>query len=116
MSIAERHKYFVNTLYGIELDSFAREVARYSLILADYPNPDGWQIEEADIFTSPIFDQYLKKANIVLCNPPFGQFSDNERTGYSNLRAANKAIEAILRVLEYPPQMLGFVLRNVSTV
>lgn len=110
MSSAERHKYFVNTLYGLELDSFAREVARYSLILADYPNPDGWRIEEANVFSSPIFEQYLKKANIVLCNPPFGQFSDSERSRYSNLRAVNKAIEAILRVLEHPPQMLGFVL------
>ncbi|MCI0691605.1 N-6 DNA methylase [candidate division KSB1 bacterium] len=115
MSHAERHHYFVNTLYGIEFDSFAREVARYSLILADYPNPDGWQIQEANVFTSPIFDRYLKKANIVLCNPPFGQFTDNERTIYSNLRAANKAIEAILRVLEYPPQMLGFVLPRSFT-
>ena len=110
MSIAERHKYFVNMLHGIELDSFAREVARYSLILADYPNPDGWQIEEANVFTSPTFEQFLKKANIVLCNPPYSQFTDSERAKYSNLRTVNKAIEAILRVLEYPPQMLGFVL------
>jgi len=111
MSDAERHEHFVNMLYGIELDSFAREVARYSLILADYPNPDGWQIREADIFAAPpIFDQYLKKASIVLCNPPFSQFSNDERNRYANLRTANKAIEAISRVLDYPPQMLGFVL------
>lgn len=115
LSNAERHTYFVDTLYGIELDSFAREVARYSLILADYPNPDGWQIKEADVFASLVFDQYLKKANIVLCNPPFGQFSDNERTEYSNLRATNKAIEAILRILEHPPQMMGFVLPRSFT-
>ncbi len=110
ISIAERHQYLVNMLHGIELDSFAREVARYSLILADYPNPDGWQIEEADAFASPKFNQFLTKANIVLCNPPFGQFTSNERTGYENLRAVNKAIETILRVLENPPQMLGFIL------
>ena len=115
MSIEDRHKYFVNMLYGIELDSFACEIARYSLILADYPNPNGWQIKEDDIFTSPIFDQYLKKVNIVLCNPPFGQFTELERKKYSDLRTTNKAIEAILRVLEYPPQMLGFVLPRSFT-
>ena len=36
----------------MEAEAFACEVAGYSLILADYPNPNGWQIEKADVFTS----------------------------------------------------------------
>jgi hypothetical protein len=48
-----RHEYLVRMLSGIELDSFACEIAWHSLILADYPNPNGWRIEEADVFTSP---------------------------------------------------------------
>ncbi len=115
MSASERHKYFVNMLYGIELDSFASEIARYSLILADYPNADGWQITEGDVLKTPKFNEYLKKASIVLCNPPFANFSKDERSLYSNLRTANKALEAISRVLENPPQMMGFILPRIFT-
>lgn len=42
----ERHDYFVRMLAGMEIDSFAGEVARLSLMLADYPNPDGWRLIE----------------------------------------------------------------------
>jgi hypothetical protein len=106
----ERHRYLVEMLSGIELDSFAREIARYSLILADYPNPNGWQIAEADAFHSLEFTQFLLRSNVVLCNPPFGQFTASERGRYPNLRAANKGVQTLLRVLENPPLMLGFVL------
>lgn len=108
--VAERHSYLVKMLSGIELDSFAKEIARYSLILADYPNPNGWRIVEADAFHSLEFTKFLLEANIVLCNPPFGQFTTNERERYPHRRAANKGVEALLRVLENPPLMLGFVL------
>ena len=113
--VTERHNYLVRMLSGIELDSFAREIARYSLILADYPNPNGWRIAEADAFHSLEFTQFLLESNIVLCNPPFGQFTTNERERYPNLRAANKGVEALLRVLENPPLMLGFVLPRLFT-
>ncbi len=110
MTSIQRHEYFVRMLAGMELDSFAREVARYSLILADYPNPDGWNIENDDIFSSPKLDRYLADANIVLCNPPYGDFSTQERKKYSTVQSANKAVEALRRVLQKPPKMLGFVL------
>ena len=45
----QRHEYFVRMLSGMEIDSFAREIARYSLILADYPNPDGWRLSGGNI-------------------------------------------------------------------
>lgn len=115
ISVSDRHTYFVNMLHGIEIDPFAREIARYSLILADYPNPDGWKIEEADVFLTPIFEQYLKKANIVLCNPSYNQFTQNERQGYSDLASPNKAVEVMLRVLAHPPQLLGFILPRSFT-
>lgn len=113
--VTERHSYLVKMLSGIEIDSFAREIARYSLILADYPNPNGWRIAEADAFYSLEFTQFLLMSNIVLCNPPFGQFTTNEKEHYPNRRAANKGVEALLRVLENPPLMLGFVLPRSFT-
>ncbi len=42
---AERHTYFKERIKAIEVDAFAAEVCRLSLTLADYPNPDGWQIK-----------------------------------------------------------------------
>lgn len=110
ISIEDRHDYFIKMLRGIEIDSFACEIARYSLILADYPNPNGWKIEEDDAFITPKFSEFLDKANIVLCNPPYGQFSQKERDYYTNLSSTNKAVEAMLRVLRNPPEILGFVL------
>jgi hypothetical protein len=113
MRSAQRHDYFVSMLSGMEIDSFAREVARYSLILADYPNPDGWRIENADVFTSPKLDSYLSDAHIVLCNPPYGDFTPDQRRATPSIQAANKAVEALRRVLQRPPRMLGFVLPRV---
>ncbi len=69
-----------------------------------------WNIENDDIFSSPKLDRYLADANIVLCNPPYGDFSTQERKKYSTVQSANKAVEALRRVLQKPPKMLGFVL------
>jgi hypothetical protein len=113
MPSVQRHDYFVRMLSGMELDSFAREVARYSLILADYPNPDGWRIENDDVFASPKLDGYLSSASIVLCNPPYGDFTPEQRRANPSLQVTNKAVEALRRVLQRPPKMLGFVLPRV---
>ena len=113
MTSDERHQYFVEMLSGIEIDPFAREVARLSLMLADYPNPDGWNLLGADALASPLFEEELAKANIVLCNPPFERFSSIERTAYSDLSAVWKPAEILNRVLRMPPQLLGFVLPRV---
>ena len=42
-----------------EIDSFAREVARDSLIVADLPNSDGWRVVRANFFTSIETDALL---------------------------------------------------------
>lgn len=106
----QRHTYFVQMLSGIEVDAFAREVARLSLMLADYPNHDGWRLLEGDFFTSPEVPAELAAADVVLCNPPFHAFSQEDRGGYQDIRSGTKAQEALLRVLERPPALLGFVL------
>jgi len=113
LTAQQRHAYFVRMLSGVEVDAFAREVARNSLILADYPNPDGWQISNADAFTSPVFDQLLTSARVVLCNPPYGDFGASERATLLDGAATNKAVEALRRVLRHPPDMLGFLLPAV---
>jgi hypothetical protein len=109
----QRHSHFIEMLSGMELDAFACEIARYSLILADYPNPNGWHIENNSVFVSPDLDKYVAQAQVVLCNPPFENFSVQERAGKRSIKAANKAVEALRRVLQHPPQMLGFILPRV---
>ncbi len=110
---AARHDYFQRMLSGIEIDSFAREIARYSLILADYPNPNGWRIEQGDAFTSPIFETLLAQANIVVFNPPYSNFTAEERQGADSALGATKAVTALQRVLQRPPALLGCVLPRV---
>lgn len=107
ISTEARHRYFVKMLAGMEKDAFACEVARYSLILADYPNPNGWRIENDNFFTSSKLDSYLDKAQIVLANPPYEDFNfDDIQKGSS----VNQAVEALNRVLRYQPPMLSFLL------
>ena len=113
MTSRDRHEYFVKMLSGLEIDEFALEVGRLSLVLADYPNPDGWRLHNGDGFTSPQFAKELNDANIVLCNPPFERFSKQEQTKYGNTLFKAKAGEVLDRVLKRPPQLLGFVLPRV---
>jgi len=107
----QRHSYLKDRLTAIELDTFAAEVCRLSLMLADYPNPDGWQIISEDIFGSDALEKQLRTSRVVLCNPPFEDFTPAERNRYGdNAQSVHKPYEVLRRVLEQPPDMLGFVL------
>ncbi len=106
-----RHNYFVQMLSGMDYDAFACEVAWYSLILTDYPNPNGWRIENTNTFENiSAFDAALKQACIVLCNPPYEDIPFKDRKAYRSTLTTNKAVEALRRVLLHRPKMLGFVL------
>jgi len=110
ISIEQRHNYFVRILAGMEVDAFACEVARYSLILADYPNPNGWLIENENVFASSKLDRYLRRAQVVLCNPPYEDFDFDDLERGLSIYSSNRAVEALDRVLSFKPKMLGFVL------
>ena len=110
MDSTQRHSYFIKMLSGIEIDDFAREVARLSLMLADYPNPDGWRLYGDDALSNEPFEKELHAARIVLCNPPFEDFDADERLTYSNVFSVRKPATILHRVLQHPPDLLGFVL------
>lgn len=108
----ERHRYFTKHLVGYEVDPFGAEVSRLALTLADFPNPNGWQINRADVFTNnQSFFSALRSAGVVLCNPPFEAFSSVERAIYGNV-SARKPVELLSRVLAHlhPRGVLGFIL------
>ncbi len=108
----ERHRYFVKRLFGFEQDAFAREVSKLCLTLADFPNPNGWNLEKADVFNSRKLAESLGDARIILCNPPFEEFKSQERKHYGALVGTSKPLEVLRCVLQrsHRDSMLGFVL------
>ncbi len=104
---AEVHQYLVERLLGVEQLPFACEIARYSLILGDYPEDNHWRITEANAFIDTRFDDYLQRASIVLSNPPHEAFASGSRPTNAH---PNQAAEGLRRVLVHPPKLLGFVM------
>ena len=110
-SDAKRHDFLVDHLSGDEIDTFACEVATLSLILADYPNRNGWRIAQADLFRNGNLSTRLAASNIVLCNPPFQDFSDDERSKYRIAETQySKPVEVLNATLDARPRALAFVL------
>jgi hypothetical protein len=108
----QRHDHLVRHVRGSELDAFACEVATLSLILADYPNTNGWKIDNADLFEPGRLDAALQNADVILCNPPFEALTPQERQKYPALAAAGGTKgEAVFRqAILASPAALGFVL------
>lgn len=107
----QRHDFLVKHLAGDEIDPFACEVATLSLILADYPNHNGWHINEKDLFDDDVLADRMRNHNVILCNPPFAAFTAEERTRYDikNLHYS-KAVAALDAALSARPLALAFVL------
>jgi hypothetical protein len=107
----QRHDFLINHISGDEVDPFACEVATLSLILADYPNHNGWHVREGDLFTDDVLAKRLQANNIIVCNPPFESFSKADRTKYPVAsKTYSKAIAALSAALDSKPLALGFVL------
>ena len=110
------HKYAKKSLTGIETDSFAREIARLSLTMADVPNPNGWRVLDGDIYAGDALSKQAENATILLCNPPFEDFTPNEQAAYKKggqeLKCFNKAAEMLWCTLPYMPggSVFGVVL------
>ena len=108
--------YLRQHLSGVEIDGFALEIARLSLTLADIPNPNGWQLTCGDMFAGRMIEQGAAKASVLLANPPFENFTDDERFGYERsgfpVEYGNKAAEMLNRALPHMREgaVLGVVL------
>ena len=96
----ERKAYLRQRLHGIEADSFAYEVAKLSLTLADVPNDNGWMLQNADMFTGDALRTAISKASIVLANPPFEKFGDVRPDGAMH----KKADETFRQIVEALPE------------
>ncbi|MBS0385130.1 MAG: N-6 DNA methylase, partial [Proteobacteria bacterium] len=114
----QRHQLLVRHIKGAEIDPFACEVAKLSLILADYPNANGWKIEESDLFLNASLEKSMKAARIILCNPPFEKFTPAERSRYPEISdvSGSKAIAALETAIKARPNALGFVVPRTLLV
>ena len=112
LSGQDRHDFLVPRIRGAEVDAFACEVATLSLILADYPNANGWKIANEDLFRPAALAQQIGTAKIVLCNPPWEDFEAEERAGYPEMAAKSysKPMAVLRTVLEAEPEGIGFVI------
>lgn len=111
----QKHKYFIEHMSGFDIDSFAVETAHLSLTLADFPNKDGWRIGQADMWRTDALERGASAATVLLANPPFRNFSKEERAclrvdGCEPVRP-NKATEMLRRCLGSLPEdaLLGLV-------
>lgn len=116
-----RHSYLQQMLSGFDVDPFGIEVARDCLMLADYPNQNGWTLGEVNVFEpfsvhsslpQKTFLECLRRARFVFCNPPFTpNFTTEEMEAYK-ADSAHKPVELLLRVLDTATELagIGFVL------
>lgn len=72
----QRHTFFVDHLHGVEIDPFSVEVARMCLMLADFPEPNGWDLARDDVFANKILETSMSKTMILVGNPPFEIIED----------------------------------------
>jgi hypothetical protein len=99
------HTYLQNHLHGVEFDSFAREIARLSLTLADIPNPNGWDLQPGDMYASDVLAKEAARCTVMLANPPYEKFTQAERATYARagveLGANTKACEMLHRTIPH---------------
>ncbi len=111
-----RKSYLRSHIHGLEIDEFAIEIARLSLTLADIPNPNGWDLHQADMFASDVLSREAERAGVILANPPFENFEPQERQRYGRqgwpTSQVNKAAEMVARIVPTvsPGAVLGLVL------
>lgn len=104
-SVAKVHEHLVNHFVASEIDPFACEIARLSLILADYPNHNGWRITPEDLFESGRLAERVSQCDVLLCNPPFEDF-DEARSELS----VHKPVVLLDAIVKTPPAFVGVVM------
>jgi hypothetical protein len=104
-SVAKVHEHLVNHFVASEIDPFACEIARLALILADYPNHNGWRITREDLFASGRLAERVSQCDVLLCNPPFEDFDE----ALSDL-SVHKPVVLLDAIVKTPPAFVGVVM------
>lgn len=104
-SVTKVHEHLVSHFLASEVDPFACEIARLALILADYPNHNGWRITREDLFESGRLAERISQCDVLLCNPPFEKF-DEPLSGLS----VHKPVVLLDAIVRTPPAYVGVVM------
>ena len=104
-TVAKVHEHLVSRFVASEIDPFACEIARLALILADYPNHNGWRITREDLFESARLALRVSQCDVLLCNPPFEDF-DEAVEGLS----IHKPVVLLDAIVKTPPAFVGVVM------
>lgn len=104
-SVAKVHEHLVSHFVASEIDPFACEIARLALILADYPNHNGWRITREDLFESGRLAERVSQCDVLLCNPPFEDFDE----AVSEL-SVHKPVVLLAAIVKTPPAFVGVVM------
>lgn len=104
-SATKVHEHLVSHFVASEIDPFACEIARLALILADYPNHNGWRITREDLFEHDLLATRISECDVLLCNPPFEDF-DEPLSGLS----VHKPVVLLNAIVKTPPSFVGVVM------
>lgn len=104
-SAYQRHQFFSKRLHGIDIERFSIEVAKLCLMLADFPEANGWDLLNRDVFTGNLIEERAKTMSIIVGNPPFEALEQRKPL-------VRKPAELLRRMLPHMPKgaMLGMVL------
>ena len=118
-SEARVHAYLKAHIHGLEVDDFAREIARLSLTLADVPNPDGWDLRGEDMYASDVLRTESKRCHVLLSNPPYEKFDEDDKRRYQREGSPvrhKKWLEMLTRTLPNLPDGAVFGLLVPQTI
>ena len=91
----QRHKFFVKHLHGIEIDAFSVEVARMCLMLADFPEPNGWDLRNADVFEGKTLEKVAANSMIFVGNPPYENIAGRSPVTPKPVELLRRALPAL---------------------
>lgn len=104
-SVDRVHEHLVSHFVASEIDPFACEIARLALILADYPNHNGWRITREGLFIPDRLAERVSQCDVLLCNPPFEDFEE-PLSGLS----VHKPVVLLETIVKTPPSFVGVVM------
>ena len=98
-----RHEYLLQRIWGIDIDPFACEIARLSLLLYSLPEGDSWKVRAGDVLEDTPQELFGAGPSIIVGNPPF-----QERAVGKRVQKAAVVLDRYLEWLE-PNGLLGVV-------
>lgn len=104
-SVRKMHEHLVGHFAASEIDPFACEIARLALILADYPNHNGWRITREDLFHAGVLAERISQCDVLLSNPPFEDFEE-----VVDGLSVHKPVALLDAIVMTPPAFVGLVL------